>query len=1014
MTSTVDSDIIVNDAKDYGFDKIKYIDIPDYGLDKNAIKQSKIYSMIISIVKQNGNIDDFIAAKDAHYIKLKQEEIENNSSVKYYKSELYRANQACVAATNELNEIKSHSQNLEQLLSEIKELKESYPPEKQADLKAFLSKSINGNQPIYLKNLTKSPSGLFNKLKNYSKMKKANKKLAEFIKSNNIKELSQSLSGNQFAYNDLKAILQLKVPTYCNEQINKLEEKITLSHAEISKNEQLINNKINNEMQNFRSQLNAENNAIRGFVSEKKEVFAKAANLSKEDIKTQGLSNEYIESRILSSSCPNQVSASIHNFYEKLNQPAAPMVGYNLANRQRDLVASLKECGLDAVTDDDPRAANPNVFVVTKDGVHSPFLAPDEALNANIKIIEAVNKLGGKSYLSHPLTRKEIAPAANDIGYNLDVNIIARANGCNYKEILENHISLNDYTDEMVKNVMENGVDPIVMNKENIESLQSKGELASVFHGGFSSDPYAVLVKNEAYGHTYGAAFGAKQKNVSILGKNKEIEQGACDYVTSQGSGNNSKYLSCCGGNIVYGFIFEYESKGKEQGFGDINHASVSDEFNIEKVCEKNETAIFSHQNKLKKIWISAYDQKTQQQKVIPLLLNENGEIADKKWRDFANLHKPIDTCLSENMVAHRNNMIKQYDENCANGMYRTVSELSNNENYVPAEKIDLNKIYKDVYGHTEAQSQVQQPQVQQPQVQQPQVQQPIISNEQSMQYDKFVATNAGAKLRAACTDMLNKEPDKYAKIVRDWNVQYNADPAHPENAVNTVLATYKQDLMPYVESVMKFEQYDKFMENDSYKKLYSACMDMKDKDQATYNKVVRDWNAQYNANPAQHGTIVQNIIAKYKQDLMPYVEPAMNDAQTATLSNSLEGKTYSSMSNNDKKTFVTALRTGDNMISGEGFKEATAHIQPNVAQAMINVQTATLSNSQEEQAYGSMSNNDKKTFVTALRTGDNTISGEGFRKTTAHIQPQQTNTYADKSNLSFAQMQQKSSSGRE
>lgn len=507
----------------------------------------------------------------------------------------------------------------------------------------------------------------------------------------------------------------------------------------------------------------------------------------------------------------------------------------------------------------------------------------------------------------------------------------------------------------MVKNVMENGVDPIVMNKENIESLQSKGELASVFHGGFSSDPYAVLVKNEAYGHTYGAAFGAKQKNVSILGKNKEIEQGACDYVTSQGSGNNSKYLSCCGGNIVYGFIFEYESKGKEQGFGDINHASVSDEFNIEKVCEKNETAIFSHQNKLKKIWISAYDQKTQQQKVIPLLLNENGEIADKKWRDFANLHKPIDTCLSENMVAHRNNMIKQYDENCANGMYRTVSELSNNENYVPAEKIDLNKIYKDVYGHTEAQSQVQQPQVQQPQVQQPQVQQPTISNEQSMQYDKFVATNAGAKLRAACTDMLNKEPDKYAKIVRDWNAQYNADPAHPENAVNNVLATYKQDLMPYVESVMKFEQYDKFMENDSYKKLYSACMDMKDKDQATYNKVVRDWNAQYNANPAQHGTIVKNIIAKYKQDLMPYVEPAMNDAQTATLSNSLERKTYSSMSNNDKKTFVTALRTGDN-----------------------------------------------------------TISGEGFRKTTVHIQPQQTNTYAGKPNLSFAQMQQKSSSGRE
>ena len=132
-------------------------------------------------------------------------------------------------------------------------------------------------------------------------------------------------------------------------------------------------------------------------------------------------------------------------------------------------------------------------------------MAPDEALKANIKIIEAISKQGGKVYLSHPMTRKEIAPAATDIGRNLDINIIARANGSNYQEILKDHLSLDDYADEMIKNVMENGVDPVVMNKENIESLQNKGELASVFHGGFSGDPYAVLVKYEVYGHTYGA-----------------------------------------------------------------------------------------------------------------------------------------------------------------------------------------------------------------------------------------------------------------------------------------------------------------------------------------------------------------------------------------------------------------------------------------------------------------------------------------------------------------------------
>ena len=432
----------------------------------------------------------------------------------------------------------------------------------------------------------------------------------------------------------------------------------------------------------------------------KKEVFAKAANLSKEDIKTQGLSKEYIESHILSSSCPNKVSTSLCNFYEKLNQPAAPMVGYSLGrSTPSDLATSLKSLGLDAVTEDDPRATNPNVFIVTQTGVHSPFMAPDEALKANIKIIEAISKQGGKVYLSHPMTRKEIAPAATDIGRNLDINIIARANGSNYQEILKDHLSLDDYADEMIKNVMENGVDPVVMNKENIESLQNKGELASVFHGGFSGDPYAVLVKYEVYGHTYGAAFGARQENVSISGQNKQIMQGACDYVTPRGSGHNSRFLSCHDGKVIYGFVFEYESKGKGQGFGDINHDYFTDEFDIEKAYDKNETAIFPHQNKLKKVWISAYDQEKQQQKVIPLELDENGEIIDKKWRDFANLHKPIDTCPSENMTARRNNMIKQYDENGADGMYRTISELQNNENYTPAEKIDLNKIQESIYG---------------------------------------------------------------------------------------------------------------------------------------------------------------------------------------------------------------------------------------------------------------------------------------------------------------------------
>ena len=120
-------------------------------------------------------------------------------------------------------------------------------------------------------------------------------------------------------------------------------------------------------------------------------------------------------------------------------------------------------------------------------------------------------------------------------------------------------------------------------------------------------------------------------------------------------------------------------------------------------------------------------------------------------------------------------------------------------------------------------------------------------------------------------------------------------------------------------------------------KKLYGACMDMKEKDPTTYAKVVGDWQAQYdalkaqpNSNPAQYDAMVKGVAAKYKQDLMPYVEPAMKGSQSQTQTKSLQGQTYSTMSNDDKKTFVKALRKGDNLISGEGFKASMGKLQSN------------------------------------------------------------------------------------
>ena len=682
----------------YNFDNIKRINIPNYNSDCEKLKNSDIYHMTVSIIKENKNIEEFIAAKDAHYMKLKQREIENNSSVIYSKEIINSTKQAYDKDIEEKNKLDNHLSKLENLFEQVEKLKNSFPVEKQSELKSFLSQAINGYSTTKLNNLTK-PSSFLSKIKNYYKMKKATQKLNEFIKNNNLKELNLSLSDNKIAQSDLYAVLSFTPPSLCMEQINKIEQKIPEKLAIIQKQQQILTTTVDNELQKLRFQLDAENEVIQNFVTQKKEIFIKAANVSKEDIETNGLTKEYIEAQILLSKNPQKVSKSICDFYEKLNKPAAPILGYSSSYTPVQIASHLKEAGLDAVTEDDPRSSNPNVFVVTKTGIHSPFLSPEEALKANIKIIEAIPQ--STVSLSHPLTREEIAPAAKDIGKNLDINIISRANGSNYQEIIQEYSSLENYVDMMMKDVIESGIPPTEMNKENIETLQNKGELSSVFHGGFSGDPYAVLVKEETYGHTYGAAFGGKGGDISISGYNQQIVQGACDYVTPQGSANNSKFLSCLDKKIVYGFVFEYESKGKQQGFGDINHSYLDSNFNKEKVHDKNETAIFAHQNKLKRVWISAYDKEKQQQKVIPLELNENGEIADKKWREFVNLHKPIDTCLSERMTERRNNMLKQYDDNGTISMMRTISDLSNNDIYTPAEKIDLDKIYENVYGHS-------------------------------------------------------------------------------------------------------------------------------------------------------------------------------------------------------------------------------------------------------------------------------------------------------------------------
>ncbi len=95
----------------------------------------------------------------------------------------------------------------------------------------------------------------------------------------------------------------------------------------------------------------------------------------------------------------------------------------------------------------------------------------------------------------------------------------------------------------------------------------------------------------------------------------------------------------------------------------------------LDSICD--ETAVFPHQNKLKAIYIAVEDFHTYAQRVMPLEIDENGQVKDKRWRDFLELHNPVDDNLKGYMIDKRNNMIADYDNNGKEKMMERRLNLS-------------------------------------------------------------------------------------------------------------------------------------------------------------------------------------------------------------------------------------------------------------------------------------------------------------------------------------------------
>ena len=495
-------------------------------------------------------------------------------------------------------------------------------------------------------------------------------------------------------------------------EVEKLNEKIEDTRQTLSAYE----SKLLKIQGSFQSDLNAydsedrqksrdiENNNIRQFVAQKEQYIKNAPSISKEEIKTAGLSEDFIEGQIIQSKYAANVRSSVRRFYEGLDQPAAPMVafayGANCDPRaQTEVIEKLQAMGFNAVADTDEKAKDPTCFVVTKTSIQAPFMAPDEALKANVKMIEAICQAEHTEhpFLSNPLTREALAYATGAAEKNdnaeLNIEYIAKNNGCNYQEITKGNIE--GYLSSSLQEAFNKGISPNDLDKENAEAFNKGEAFKSIFHGGKCSSPYALLSNEDCMNFVYGAAGACGDAYASSNQYDGWNPDGALGYSFGKSTHNN-RHLRA--GELSYGFLFEYESRKDKQEFIGIDRAGGEyfdgGKFNrnfLLGASSRDETTVLPHQNKLKKMYITIRDNKGNV-KILPLGLDEKGQVIDKKWRDFVDLHKPVDDNLKGFMVERRNNMIADFD---AKGkeffMDRTLDEVNSKSlEYVKSERKEV------------------------------------------------------------------------------------------------------------------------------------------------------------------------------------------------------------------------------------------------------------------------------------------------------------------------------------
>lgn len=436
-----------------------------------------------------------------------------------------------------------------------------------------------------------------------------------------------------------------------------------------------------------------------------------------------GLSKENIEDLLSTSNHPTEISKSLSNYFEGLEDSVSVAIGFNddgvrdeNLKQIDDVVQLLRAKGIDAVSYVDEDATKPDKFIVDKFGVSFPFMTPEDSLKATI-LIEDLVLDKGYQLIGHanPQTPKSLlySSSGKNIGSETELdqhkskainlekshpdlerfNETVQRNGGNYQKFIDKKV-LEAYNQSEEVNLIQ-------MSEENVYLNEGK----SLFRGGtLGNNPYAAI-----------SEFNAR----------KVAHSSPSPYICSGFDGKNASQSTKGGGeykstedHLNYGFIYQFESMGERQlYYGNVGLETGTDAKTIQEYKEKyglqtlskiNDTVdiwngksgefyeapLQPHHNKLEAIYIHV-GQGSEENKLFAIPLDENGQISDPEWRDFLYLHEPSDDKI-KGFQAERQDTQKREQE--ANPTHAYQFELKNNleqKNYKDLSNIDTMSFVK-------------------------------------------------------------------------------------------------------------------------------------------------------------------------------------------------------------------------------------------------------------------------------------------------------------------------------